>query len=217
LLIESDRHRLDDYAGDLVSTFTGQLGIAMQHAKLFGEIERLATTDALTGAFTRRRFEEAANQLLDQAIAREEPFSVVMLDIDHFKSVNDDYGHAVGDQVLSQVGTRCLSAIRGGDIMGRYGGEEFVVALPGTLPQLAVEVVAERIRRRIAEQAFITDAGDLTVTISLGVAGGDSDLLGIGLARLTQQADAALYESKRNGRNRVTLADPAMTLDAVRS
>jgi len=128
-----------------------------------------------------------------------------MLDIDHFKQVNDTYGHPVGDRVLQAVTLACLDALRQNDSLGRLGGEEFVALLPGTDAEGAL-LVAERLRRQVAEAATVLDEGgaELRVTVSLGIA-----MLEPGEASagdLLQRADAALYRAKEAGRNRVEMA-----------
>jgi diguanylate cyclase (GGDEF)-like protein len=120
-----------------------------------------------------------------------------MLDIDHFKRVNDRYGHATGDQTLRGLTERCRTISRALDIIGRYGGEEFVILLPETNLESA-RIVAERLRQSITSDSFATEAGPLRITISIGVAeASDSDTL----STLIERADTALYEAKRAGRN----------------
>jgi len=145
--------------------------------------------------------------LVDQATARGKPLTVLVLDIDFFKSINDNYGHDAGDDVLREFALRLRKSIRGIDLACRYGGEEFVVVMPETDMAVAAKV-AERLRRRIAcEQFLILNAGrSVEVTISIGI----SALAGVDdtPAKLLKRADEALYRAKRSGRNRV-VADAA--------
>jgi two-component system cell cycle response regulator len=161
----------------------------------------LAITDALTGLYNRRYMESHVGTLVEQAIARGKPLTVLVLDIDYFKSVNDSFGHDAGDDVLREFAVRIKKSIRGIDLACRYGGEEFVVLMPET--DLAVAtMVAERLRRRIASEPFSINKGAraVEVTISIGIAGlgRDDDA-----AAVLKRADQALYRAKRDGRNRV--------------
>jgi len=176
--------------------------IALENAQLFGEVQRLAIMDGLTGTHNRRHFFELAEHELNRARRFQHPVSAIMLDLDHFKQVNDTYGHAIGDQVLRVVAERCGEGIRGIDILGRYGGEEFAVILPGT-DLSGAHNMAERLRRSVADVPVPTDKGDLTVTISLGVASNVQDDADV--AALLNRADAAMYAAKQTGRNRVAV------------
>jgi diguanylate cyclase (GGDEF)-like protein len=129
-----------------------------------------------------------------------------MLDIDHFKRINDTYGHLSGDRVLQGVAEICRASIRSVDILARYGGEEFVMMLPETDVQLAYNV-AERIRLAVALTPLVSTHGDLHITVSLGVytcVPGNSEESEIELTRMVEHADQALYQSKQAGRNRTT-------------
>jgi two-component system cell cycle response regulator len=162
----------------------------------------LAVTDALTGLFNRRYMESHADSLVERAAARGKPLSALIIDIDHFKAVNDTHGHDAGDDVLREFSDRLRSCIRGIDLACRYGGEEFVVIMPDTDLGVANKV-AERIRRRVAAEPFPIARGSrsVEVTISVGLAGriGPQDTS----ALIMKRADSALYLAKRNGRNRV--------------
>jgi diguanylate cyclase (GGDEF)-like protein len=125
----------------------------------------------------------------------------MMLDVDHFKRINDRHGHHVGDQVLRILAERCRSALRSVDVLGRYGGEEFAILLPGSTQHNAASILAERIRNRVAEEPIRTEAGAVKVTVSVGVAELDEEMRNPG--DLFKRADAALYEAKQAGRNRV--------------
>ena len=166
----------------------------------------MAITDPLTGLYNRRYMESHIGTLVEQAVTRGKPLTVLVLDIDYFKSINDTHGHDAGDDVLREFAVRIRKAIRGIDLACRYGGEEFVVVMPETDMAVAT-VVAERLRRRIASDPFPIQQGARTVdvTISIGIAalGGDDDA-----ARVIKRADQALYRAKRDGRNRVA-ADAA--------
>lgn len=160
------------------------------------ELERLSVTDRLTGLFNRLRLDHVLEDELHRSQRYPSRFSLVLLDIDHFKSVNDTYGHAVGDQVLVEVARRLRAGTREIDVVGRWGGEEFLVICPDTDFDGAV-ATAEKLRQMIAGQAFETVG---TKTSSFGVAAfRDHDTVSAIMAR----ADAALYRSKANGRNRV--------------
>jgi two-component system, cell cycle response regulator len=162
----------------------------------------MAITDALTGLFNRRYLENHLATLIEQAGARGKPLAVMVLDIDYFKSINDNYGHDAGDDVLRDFALRIKRSIRGIDLACRCGGEEFVVVMPETDMTVAA-MVAERLRRRIAAEPFPISQGtkSIPVTLSIGIAAlrGEDDKA----ASLIKRADQALYRAKRDGRNRV--------------
>lgn len=166
----------------------------------------MAVTDSLTGLHNRRYLDTHMPVLLSRAMGRERPLSVIMVDFDHFKRVNDKYGHDGGDDVLREFSSRLRTQIRGMDVMCRYGGEEFAVVLPDT-DLASAAAVAERLREAIAAKPFVIARGkhEITMTISIGIAalrlmGGDS------VEALFARTDAALYEAKKKGRNRVVLS-----------
>jgi two-component system, cell cycle response regulator len=165
----------------------------------------MAVTDGLTGLHNRRYLERHLSMLVQQAAAREKPLSVLILDIDHFKSINDTHGHAAGDEVLREFSRRVRKAVRGIDLACRMGGEEFVVAMPDTDAALAM-LVGERLRQKIAGEPFATgDAGvNVNVTVSIGICSLTSP--DDTADELVKRADAALYLAKRDGRNRVVAA-----------
>jgi diguanylate cyclase (GGDEF)-like protein len=176
---------------------------AIQNALLHSQVQRLAVTDDLTEQYNRRGFFELGDREIDRYHRFGRDLSAIMLDIDHFKEINDAYGHAVGDQVLATLARRCRTHIRLVDVLGRYGGEEFAILLPETDQATAAEI-AERIRSSIANEPIATTQGAINLSISLGVASATVDTLT--LTALLDRADAAMYQAKQNGRNRVELA-----------
>ncbi len=162
----------------------------------------MAVTDSLTGLHNRRYLDTHMPVLLTRAMGRERPLSVIMLDFDHFKRINDQYGHDAGDDVLREFATRLRKNIRGMDLMCRYGGEEFVVVLPDSDVE-AAKAVAERIRVAVSDTPFAVANGKhkVNLTISMGVAG--LRLMGDSADALFSRADAALYQAKKGGRNRI--------------
>lgn len=170
------------------------------------ETRRQAMIDALTRLWNH----EAIMEILDREVARARreggTVSVIMADIDHFKGINDTYGHLAGNAVLREVATRIRSCLRSYDATGRYGGEEFIVILGNATEKTALNI-AEKIRARIAEDPFNTREGRIHATISLGVSVSSEELLGA--EALIRAADKALYTAKTKGRNRVALAAPS--------
>lgn len=165
-------------------------------------LEREYARDALTGALTRRNLESSLALSYEASLKFERPLSLLFCDIDHFKKINDTHGHAVGDKVLAAVAREIAACVRQLDVVGRYGGEEFVVILPTTSVSGAM-AAAERIRTRIAALRLTSDKGQpVPVTISLGVATHGDGWTSRDLADLLAQADAALYKAKSAGRNR---------------
>ncbi|HWX84486.1 MAG TPA: PleD family two-component system response regulator [Xanthobacteraceae bacterium] len=162
----------------------------------------MAITDALTGLFNRRYMESHLATLVEQAASRGKPLTVMVIDIDYFKAINDSHGHDAGDDVLRDFALRIKRSIRGIDLACRYGGEEFVLVMPETDMAVAA-MVAERLRRRIAAEPFAIQQGArvIPVTISIGIAAlRDKDDTA---ASVLKRADQALYRAKRDGRNRV--------------
>lgn len=186
---------------DMVATFTGAAAVAAQNARLFGETQRMATIDGLTGLFNRNHFFQLAEQEIRRGRRHKRGITVLMADIDHFKKINDRHGHQAGDRVLAEVAQCLRKSVRDVDIGGRYGGEEFVVLLPETLPPQAL-LVAERVRHAVSDLKITSESERILVTISLGLAGDQSPE---SLSALIKTADAALYRAKESGRNRVVV------------
>jgi diguanylate cyclase (GGDEF)-like protein len=178
--------------------------VAYDNAQLFTRAEHLATTDALTALHNRRHFFTLGQATYRAAEQQHQPLTAIMLDIDHFKIVNDTHGHGAGDDVIHEVAARLTAAIRGHDLLGRYGGEEFALLLPDTTTGPAAQL-AERLRHSIAATPIPTRVGPIPVTISLGTA--QHHQHDTTLETLLGRADHALYEAKQAGRNRVALAN----------
>jgi diguanylate cyclase (GGDEF)-like protein len=204
LVVARSTGRFDEDQLNVAETLFEQCLIAYRNATLFSQVDYLASTDALTGLNTRRSFFGQAEAVVAMARARNEPLAAIMFDVDHFKKVNDTYGHGVGDDVLAELGERLREALRGRDVVGRYGGEEFAAILPGAAS--AAAEIAERLRRSVAAIAMQTRIGPIPVAISVGLA--YLSPADTGLESLLSRADAALYQAKRAGRNQVVAADP---------
>ena len=164
----------------------------------------MAVVDALTGLHNRRYFDMNLSSLLDQSAQEGKPLSLLVLDIDFFKKINDTYGHDAGDEILRALAGRVRRAVRSVDLVCRLGGEEFVIVMPDTPLDVAGRV-AERVRRTVEAEPFAVKQGQtsIPVTISIGIADRGSDA---NPDFIYKSADKALYESKASGRNRVTLA-----------
>jgi diguanylate cyclase (GGDEF)-like protein len=166
-------------------------------------LHRVAVTDPLTGAFNREFLLQRLPLEIETATERDRALSVAMVDVDHFKTVNDHYGHGIGDLVLSEVARRLRGAIRAGDLLVRYGGEEFLAVLPKADAGRAWEV-GERMRQRVCERAFeVGDGLALLLRVSIGIAQWRT---GEVMPDLIERADTALYGAKDRGRNRVEVA-----------
>jgi len=197
IFVFSDRPFLP---GDLklLGLFASHAGAAIRNARMHSQLRELAIRDPMTGIFNRRHFFELADSVFEQARRYNRPFSAIIFDADHYKEVNDAYGHLVGDDVLKQLTARCSGVMRQADIFGRYGGEEFVIVMPETGLTGALKM-AERLRAAVAESPYYTEKGDVPATISLGVA--RSKRSTSTLLELLSDADAAIYRAKDAGRN----------------
>lgn len=182
------------------------LVIAWSFGSLFMVLERLASVDDLTGLFNRRATLQQARELLNAAKARRQPLSVLLADLDHFKSVNDRFGHEVGDIVLQHIAFVMRATVRSCDVVGRHGGEEFCIVLPGTAEREAL-AVAERLRMLAQEELTRVDGFDTGVTLTVGMASFAPERPGLHeIKELIAASDAALYRAKAQGRNRVACA-----------
>jgi two-component system cell cycle response regulator len=182
-----------------------QAAQAVLRAQLYEQMERMATTDGMTGLFNNRTFQSKADEMLAHSRRYGRKCSLVLTDVDHFKSVNDTYGHLTGDQVLKGVARILKQQARDTDIVARYGGEEFAILMPETDAKGA-KVIAERIREAIKAEVFQSEMGPLKVTLSLGIATAPDH--GVDKLVLVEQADQCLYYAKRHGRNQsVTVAE----------
>lgn len=169
-----------------------------ERKRLMAALERLSETDSLTGLLNRRGFKKLAGHMFEQARRSRRPLTIVMMDIDHFKGVNDAYGHAAGDMVLAMVAEQCRRNIRKIDVLGRFGGEEFIILLGDASLSVAHEIVA-RVHSEIASGRVATIKGEVAVTASFGVA--TIDTTSVDLDTAVRLADEALYEAKNSGRN----------------
>lgn len=174
-------------------------------------LKKISSIDKLTGVFLRKYFEDLMNLEIGRAKSLNTNFSLVMCDIDKFKSVNDTFGHRKGDEILRRIGQTLSQRLRTSDLVGRYGGEEFIILLPMTAAEEAFEV-CEKVRREIEAQKML--GLEFPLTMSFGIASFPDN--GSGEEELLEKADQALYYSKNNGRNRTTLWDPNIGTEGVR-
>ena len=191
---------------DFMAVLSYQLAAGIEKTRLFDKIQKMSQFDGLTGLYNHRMFQERLQQEINRRDRTLKPLSLIMLDIDHFKQYNDNFGHQAGDTVLRELSSIMLSQSRSNsiDICCRYGGEEFAVIMPELELHYAVKV-AERLRQAVQDRSFDikNSKADNKVTVSIGVAGimGGED---VSPEELVKKADDALYLSKRNGRNRVS-------------
>jgi diguanylate cyclase (GGDEF)-like protein len=189
------------HVGMRVATLQDRLGTQVSELQIARDaLDRLANTDGLTELCSRRRWYEVATNELPRSQRYGRPFSLLLIDIDFFKRVNDTFGHAAGDDVLRQFGRLLREETRGGDVLGRVGGEEFAVLLP-EITLDAAEQAAARILRQCRAMTVETAAGSVQITCSIGVS--EAALTDSTIESIVHRADAALYEAKRQGRDRV--------------
>jgi two-component system cell cycle response regulator len=199
VLLSEEINALSPYQIELLEVLGNQASTSIANAKFHEEIERLAITDGLTGLFNHRHFQERLSQEFNRLERFSEPISLLIIDIDNFKKINDTYGHPVGDTVLKDVANIVRKTIRNIDIPARYGGEEFTVILLGTQARGAMNM-AERLRKAVMNTAFSAGENIFKVTVSTGIS-----TYPHGIRRkeeLIERADKALYHAKRTGRNR---------------
>jgi diguanylate cyclase (GGDEF)-like protein len=181
--------------------------VSQANRSLLARLARQATIDHLTGLLSRSAFTRRAHALLDSRQQHALPLTLMMLDIDHFKSINDRHGHAVGDQVLRQFARTLQDQLHDEELLARLGGEEFVIVLPGLAPEQA-KFTAERLRRAVQDMHTAQGDARLQITVSIGLAGCAGGEFAPSLDELLARADQALYRAKAHGRNRVEQAEP---------
>jgi len=184
---------------EMLGVIANQVAISMQNARMYQMVEEQATTDGLTGLVNHRTFQERFQAMLGRAERHKFPVSLILTDIDHFKKVNDNYGHPTGDDVLRRVAAILGASARKIDIGARYGGEEFAIVLEAT-DRVGARNLAERIRAEVEQQTFQSSKGPFKATLSLGVASYPEDATA--KADIIAKADQALYNAKHGGRNR---------------
>lgn len=221
--INKENGRFTEEDRDLLMTMAGYAAIAIENARLYKglqdhassleqlvaerteelqdlyeEVRKLSITDELTGVYNRRGLNYLGVREVNRARRFGNHLSAILFDLDHFKQINDRHGHRIGDQLLRMVAQQCRDEIREVDIIGRYGGEEFVVILPETPIEDALQT-AERLRQSIERQSIFTDNGEISITISLGVSCIKDEMEN--LSTLIDKADKAMYLAKQAGRN----------------
>jgi diguanylate cyclase (GGDEF)-like protein len=182
------------------SLFASQIAVAFENARLMEKIQQIAITDDLTGLYNRRGLYEIGRLEIERTRRYEMPLAAIVMDIDHFKQVNDQHSHAIGDQVLRSFSKCVQENTRELDVVGRIGGEEFVILLPGSNHKSAQRTAA-RLQKLISNNVTQTSAGEIKITVSQGVAILDGSMQD--LNDLVKAADRALYKAKESGRNRV--------------
>lgn len=187
----------------IMEALAEQSSIAIMNAMRYFEISKKSITDPLTKTYNRRFFDQVLHDSVTKSAADKTPVSLIMLDVDKFKNINDTYGHVIGDAVLREIASRIKRCVRSNDIVARYGGEEFSVILPNLTAEQAC-VIAERIRYEVSSKPIKTDVGDITITVSAGVA--DYPNKAESAEKLISHADRALYAGcKTKGRDRVAV------------
>ena len=192
---------------EMLGVISNQVAVSIENATMYKRMEEMATTDGLTELPNHRTFQARLSEMLARAERHSKPVTVVLTDVDKFKSINDTYGHPIGDMVLKRMSAVLADQVRKVDVVARYGGEEFAIILEETDREGAL-LLCERVRSQVASELIATDKGTFHVTISLGIASYPSD--GTHKQQLIERADQALYAAKKGGRNRtVCFADIA--------
>lgn len=199
LMRSPERAGFDAYEVEVLSALANSLALALRGADAHQEVQSLASTDGLTDLLNRRAFASALDREFKKSLRYAQPLGLMMIDIDHFKAINDRFGHPAGDSVLRQLAVFVGQTIRDVDVAARYGGEEFAVIMPGTGPGQSA-FAAERIRQVVMGHTFIPECREHRVTVSIGVAQYRGEP-GINTEDLIRDADIALYRAKTNGRN----------------
>jgi diguanylate cyclase (GGDEF)-like protein len=195
---------------DSLQIFADQAAIAIENARMFEKVEQMAIVDTLTGLYNRRHFFDLGEREIERYKRYHSPLSLIMLDLDHFKKVNDQYGHQVGDYVLQELAKIFANSLRKMDIPGRLGGEEFVILLPETNIDQGM-LVAERIRKTVEAKNFIVEDHSIHITASMGLVSMRDDVTS--LQMLISLADKIMYKAKAAGRNKVLAADDHHTIN----
>lgn len=208
LLRLASSESFDDYQVRLLSMISSPLALGLRNAEAHRQVQELALRDGLTNLLNRRSFMGALVKKFDYMQNSNTSLSLLMIDVDHFKKINDCYGHQVGDEVLKKVSQLLLEGVREIDIAARYGGEEFAVILPDVSKEIA-QIVAERIRNRVCNYRFSSGDQVVRLTVSIGYALTPDPMI-LTPAELLEHADKALYRAKSNGRNRVEFGAPQL-------
>lgn len=198
-ILSEETNAFNPYQIELLKVLGNQASISIANAKFHEEIEKLAITDGLTGLFNHRHFQERLKQEFHRIGRFPEPISLLIIDIDHFKEINDTYGHPVGDAALKDVSDIIKKTIRNIDVPARYGGEEFAVILIGTHARGALKM-AERLRKAVMKKVFSAEKKDFQITVSVGLSTSRDNIRN--KEELIEVADKALYHAKKTGRNR---------------
>lgn len=204
---QKTRGLFSEYQAKLLSMISVPLAIAIRNAEMYKQVEDLSVKDPLTNVLNRRSFSGILEREFRRANRYNSALTVMVIDLDHFKKVNDTYGHLAGDQILREIAAIFKISVRDVDVLIRYGGEEFVVILPGTNLREGL-IVANRIRNRVNQKIFHAEGSDIPMTVSIGVAHHPSAHIQNPEA-LFKQADQALYRAKQEGRNRIMILETA--------
>ncbi len=211
-LLSEEEYNLGRDQVEILHSALNHLGLALKNALIYREIKTEVDFDGLTKAYTRQFFDKQLHRELERHARYNQPLSLLMIDLDHFKRVNDVYGHQAGDEVLRGAGSVLLNTVRATDMVARYGGEEFAIILPQTDRQQTM-ILAERLRTALSEKQFQMNGSSLRVTVSIGAATLRQDMTIHGanaLDSLVREADSALYRAKAEGRNMVQYSTPFM-------
>ncbi len=185
------------------SVFASQMAASLKHIQRFSTVKKEAIYDTLTSLFNRRYFEEVLSTEAQQSFQKGSNLSIIMVDLDHFKKVNDTFGHDAGDKVLREIASLLKNSVRKPDLVARYGGEEFVLLLPGALLG-STTLIAERIRSLVENTSYDVGKAQVHLTVSLGISHHPTHRART-KEELLKMADLALYEAKRRGRNQICI------------
>jgi diguanylate cyclase (GGDEF)-like protein len=202
-LNDGDKDLYDTGDLDFILSLSEFISMSISNAVLYEQTKKLAVTDGLTGISNRPNMEKSMLSEFERSIRYNSPLSVILLDVDNFKDVNDAYGHQKGDEILIAVASLLKKACRANDIAARYGGEEFLMILPQSNAQGAFKI-AERVREGIMKMSFTGNDSNFSVTTSCGVAELDRDFIK-NTDQLIAMADQALYDAKNGGRNKTII------------